>query len=53
MIANMTPELPALLAAVAAFCVVVYVLADGFGVGILFLLAPRKGDRDVRQVPAL
>lgn len=42
-------ELPVLFAAVAAFCVVVYVLADGFdlGVGILFLLAPRDQDRDL------
>ncbi|MBS7538172.1 cytochrome d ubiquinol oxidase subunit II [Ancylobacter lacus] len=36
-------------AAVAVFCVVVYVLADGLdlGVGILFLAAPRDADRDV------
>ncbi|HEY0106390.1 MAG TPA: cytochrome d ubiquinol oxidase subunit II [Rhizomicrobium sp.] len=35
-------------AAVTAFAVVVYVLADGFdlGVGILFLLAPSESDRD-------
>lgn len=41
--------LPVLLAGVAAFCVVVYVLADGFdlGVGILFLFAPRDTDRDI------
>jgi len=38
-----------LFAAVVAFCVVVYVLADGFdlGVGILFLVAPRDEDRDL------
>jgi len=37
-----------LLAAAIAFCVVVYVLADGFdlGIGILFLVAPREVDRD-------
>jgi len=42
------PDLPVLFAAVVAFCVVVYVLADGFdfGVGVLFLLAPRDEDRD-------
>jgi cytochrome d ubiquinol oxidase subunit II len=36
-------------ACVTAFAVVVYVLADGFdlGVGILFLLAPRDEDRDI------
>ena len=34
---------------VAAFCVAIYVLADGFdlGVGILFLFAPRDEDRDL------
>jgi cytochrome bd ubiquinol oxidase subunit II len=49
MIANVTADLPALFAAVAAFCVVIYVLADGFdiGVGILFLLAPGNEDRDL------
>ena len=38
-----------LFAAAVAFCVVVYVLADGFdlGVGILFLVAPRDEDRDL------
>ena len=38
-----------LFAGLVAFCVVVYVLADGFdlGVGILFLLAPRDEDRDL------
>ncbi|MER9595658.1 cytochrome d ubiquinol oxidase subunit II [Mesorhizobium sp. M0244] len=42
-------DLPLLFAAVAAFSVAVYVLADGFdlGVGILFLAAPRDADRDV------
>jgi cytochrome d ubiquinol oxidase subunit II len=41
--------LPVLFAALVAFCVVIYVLADGFdlGVGILFLLAPRGADRDL------
>jgi cytochrome d ubiquinol oxidase subunit II len=40
---------PVLFAAMTAFAVVVYVLADGFdlGVGILFLAAPRDADRDV------
>lgn len=49
MMAAITPYLPILFAAAAAFCVVVYVLADGFdlGVGILFLLAPRDEDRDL------
>jgi len=49
MIAEMAPHLPVLFAAAVAFCVVVYVLADGFdlGVGILFLLAPRSADRDL------
>ncbi len=48
--ANMIPfDLPLLFAAVAAFSVAVYVLSDGFdlGVGILFLAAPRDADRDV------
>ena len=42
-------DLPLLFAAVAAFSVSVYVLSDGFdlGVGILFLAAPRDADRDV------
>ena len=46
---ELTANLPILFAAIAAFCVVVYVLADGFdlGVGILFLIAPRPADRDV------
>jgi cytochrome bd ubiquinol oxidase subunit II len=49
MIVDVVPHLPVLFAAVVAFCVVVYVLADGFdlGVGILFLLAPRNQDRDL------
>jgi cytochrome d ubiquinol oxidase subunit II len=40
---------PLLFAAIAAFAVAVYVMADGFdlGVGILFLAAPRDADRDV------
>ncbi|WP_226579047.1 cytochrome d ubiquinol oxidase subunit II [Acuticoccus sediminis] len=47
--ALISADLPALFAALVAFCVVVYVLADGFdlGVGILFLLAPRDADRDL------
>ncbi|MBZ9891516.1 cytochrome d ubiquinol oxidase subunit II [Mesorhizobium sp. BR1-1-3] len=42
-------DLPVLFAALAAFCVTIYVLADGFdlGVGMLFLLAPRNEDRDL------
>ncbi len=49
MIADIAPVIPVLFAAVVAFCVVVYVLADGFdlGIGILFLLAPRNEDRDL------
>ncbi len=49
MTAFITENYPVLFAAVAAFCVVVYVLADGFdiGVGILFLLAPREQNRDL------
>lgn len=41
--------LPLAFAAFAAFAIVIYVLADGFdlGVGILFLIAPREADRDV------
>ncbi|SCW56014.1 cytochrome d ubiquinol oxidase subunit II [Ancylobacter rudongensis] len=40
---------PLVFAAVAVFCVTVYVLADGLdlGVGILFLAAPRDADRDL------
>lgn len=42
-------HVPLVFAAVAAFCVTVYVLADGLdlGVGILFLAAPRDADRDL------
>jgi cytochrome d ubiquinol oxidase subunit II len=42
-------DAPLFLAAVVALAVVIYVLADGFdlGVGILFLVAPRDADRDV------
>ena len=42
-------DLPLLLALVAVLGIVIYVLADGFdlGVGILFLVAPRNRDRDV------
>jgi cytochrome d ubiquinol oxidase subunit II len=49
MTALLSADLPMIFAALAAFCVVVYVLADGFdlGVGILFLLAPRSADRDL------
>lgn len=49
MTATIASELPVLFAAVVAFCVVVYVLADGFdlGIGILFLVAPRNEDRDL------
>ncbi|MCK0206829.1 cytochrome d ubiquinol oxidase subunit II [Starkeya koreensis] len=43
------PHVPLVFAAVAAFCVTVYVLADGLdlGVGIVFLAAPREEDRDL------
>ena len=43
---------PVMFAGLVAFCVIIYVLADGFdlGVGILFLLAPRDLDRDVMMV---
>lgn len=49
MIASLTPFLPVIFAGAVAFCVVVYVLADGFdlGIGILFLIAPREADRDL------
>ncbi len=49
MIEAIPAHLPVLFAAAAAFCIVAYVLADGFdlGVGILFLLAPRNEDRDL------
>jgi len=42
-------DLPLCFALVTAFAIVLYVLADGFdlGVGILFLLAPRDEDRDL------
>jgi cytochrome d ubiquinol oxidase subunit II len=42
-------DLPLIFAFVAAGAVGLYVLADGFdlGVGLLFLLAPRERDRDV------
>lgn len=42
-------HIPFIFALLAVFAVVVYVLADGFdlGVGILFLAAPREADRDV------
>ncbi|QEL26930.1 cytochrome d ubiquinol oxidase subunit II (plasmid) [Bosea sp. F3-2] len=44
-----TDHAPLLFGALAAFCVTVYVLADGLdlGVGILFLAAPRNADRDL------
>lgn len=40
---------PLFFAAIAALTIVIYVLADGFdlGVGIIFLVAPREADRDV------
>jgi cytochrome d ubiquinol oxidase subunit II len=49
MTGSLGAAIPLLFAALVAFCVVVYVLADGFdlGVGILFLLAPRDEDRDL------
>nr|WP_042670390.1 cytochrome d ubiquinol oxidase subunit II [Methylobacterium sp. B34] len=42
-------DLPLLFALVAAGAVALYVIADGFdlGIGILFLIAPRDRDRDV------
>ncbi len=42
-------DLALFFAAITAFAVVVYVLADGFdlGIGILFLLAPNDSDRDL------
>jgi len=48
-IAELIPAWPLLFAALVAFCVVVYVLADGLdlGVGILFLVAPYAEDRDL------
>ena len=49
MTGSLVAAIPLLFAALVAFCVVVYVLADGFdlGVGILFLIAPRDEDRDL------
>ncbi|MBZ9774054.1 cytochrome d ubiquinol oxidase subunit II [Mesorhizobium sp. CO1-1-8] len=46
---TLAANLPVVFAALAAFCVTMYVLADGFdlGVGTLFLLAPRNEDRDL------
>lgn len=46
--ADIATWIPVAFAAATSFCVVVYVLADGFdlGVGILFLFAPRDADRD-------
>ena len=42
-------DIPLIFAFLAIFGVIVYVLADGFdlGVGILFLFAPREVDRDL------
>jgi cytochrome d ubiquinol oxidase subunit II len=42
-------DAPLFFAFIVAFTVVIYVLADGFdlGVGILFLVAPRDTDRDI------
>jgi cytochrome bd ubiquinol oxidase subunit II len=42
-------DIPLIFALLAAFAVAVYVLADGFdlGVGILSLFAPREADRDL------
>jgi cytochrome d ubiquinol oxidase subunit II len=42
-------DIPLIFAFLAVFAVTVYVLADGFdlGVGILFLFAPRDADRDL------
>ena len=41
--------LPLLFGLVVAFCIAMYVIADGFdlGIGILFLLAPSEADRDL------
>lgn len=49
MISLLSAHAALIFAAVAVFCVVVYVLADGLdlGVGILFLAAPRDADRDI------
>jgi cytochrome bd ubiquinol oxidase subunit II len=45
----MTMDLPLIFALVTALSVALYVLADGFdlGVGVLFILAPRDRDRDI------
>jgi cytochrome bd ubiquinol oxidase subunit II len=45
----MTHGLPVLFGIVVAFGVAMYVISDGFdlGIGILFLLAPSEADRDV------
>jgi cytochrome d ubiquinol oxidase subunit II len=42
-------HVPLFFGALAAFCVTIYVLADGLdlGVGIIFLAAPRDNDRDL------
>jgi cytochrome d ubiquinol oxidase subunit II len=42
-------HVPLFFGALAAFCVTIYVLADGLdlGVGIIFLAAPRDADRDL------
>ncbi len=42
-------DLPRVFAGVAAVAIALYVVADGFdlGVGILFLVAPREADRDL------
>src|SRR5262249_29292392 len=46
---NKTMTLALAFALIAALGIALYVLADGFdlGIGILFLLAPREQDRDV------
>jgi cytochrome bd ubiquinol oxidase subunit II len=45
-------DAPLFFAAFAAFSLAIYVLADGFdlGIGILFLIAPREEDRDIMMV---
>jgi cytochrome bd ubiquinol oxidase subunit II len=45
----MTDLLPVLFAVAMAFGVAMYVISDGFdlGIGILFLLAPHESDRDI------
>jgi cytochrome d ubiquinol oxidase subunit II len=49
MIADFGTFLPVVFFGLVGFCVAVYVLADGFdlGVGILFLIAPREKDREL------